>query len=120
MTGPVAMSEGLRERFIGLACALSPENLSCDGEASRAEQTRRLGRIMREWRALEAEAGRKVKVSEAEGWMMEDFERRWEEKKRARACGVCGATGCCEHKSVCDYLGPTCGVCPSDKPRRGA
>jgi len=40
--------------FINLASSLSPENLHCDGEISRAEAQRKYNRLMREWAKLEA------------------------------------------------------------------
>ena len=46
--------------FSGLACALSPENLSSDGELSRSQVTKRLAEIRSCWRALETLLGRKV------------------------------------------------------------
>ncbi len=52
--------------FAGLACRLSPENLCCDGEISRAEVNRRLRQIQKEWKALEKELGRVV--SEDQVW----------------------------------------------------
>ena len=52
--------------FAGLACRLSPENLCCDGEISRAEVNRRLRQIQKEWKALEKESGRVV--SEDQVW----------------------------------------------------
>lgn len=54
----------LYQKFLNLSCALSPENLHCDGEISVAEANRKYTRLMREWRALEAEAGRKVDENE--------------------------------------------------------
>lgn len=59
----------LRERFLDLECQLSPENLSCDGELSRAEVEARRKRILSEWAALEKEAGRAVSHQEAESWL---------------------------------------------------
>jgi hypothetical protein len=52
--------------FAGLACRLSPENLCCDGEISRAEVNRRLRQIQKKWKALEKELGRVV--SEDQVW----------------------------------------------------
>jgi hypothetical protein len=55
-----------QEIFMGLACRLSPENLSGDGEYSRAEVTRRLAAIRLEWARAERAVGRKV--TEDEVW----------------------------------------------------
>lgn len=51
----------------GVYCMLSPENLSCDGECSRSETTRRAAALNRRLRELEAELGRRVSESEAYG-----------------------------------------------------
>lgn len=65
-------SEGLtpeiKREFGNLANALSPENLHCDGEISPAQARQKRTRIMAQWRALEARAGRKVSESETWGW----------------------------------------------------
>ena len=53
-------------KFFALDCALSPENLHCDGEISVAEANRKYRRLMKEWRTLEAEVG--VKVASDELW----------------------------------------------------
>ncbi len=60
------LPKDLHEQFLNLACALSPENLTCDGELPRAEVNRRHASLMRQWAALEARAGRKV--TEGEVW----------------------------------------------------
>lgn len=54
------------EKFLDLSCALSPENLHCDGEISIAEANRKYRRLMTEWKALEKEVGREV--TEDEVW----------------------------------------------------
>lgn len=61
-----ALTEKQQEAFLNLACALSPENLCCDGELSRAETNRRYRALMVKWHALEKGVGRKV--SEDEVW----------------------------------------------------
>lgn len=58
----------IKERFATLAGNLSPENLHWDGERSGSEVRKARAAIMREWRALEAQAGRKVSESEAFGF----------------------------------------------------
>lgn len=60
-----------KKAFVGLACRLSPENLMCDGEISRAEGNRRYAQIKREWRQLEKEAGHRVSEEQADQWMVE-------------------------------------------------
>jgi hypothetical protein len=66
------LNEGLtpeiKREFGNLANALSPENLHCDGEISNAEAARKRTQIMRQWRALEARAGRKVDEGETYAW----------------------------------------------------
>jgi hypothetical protein len=54
--------------FINLASSLSPENLHCDGEISRAEAQRKYNRLMREWAKLETRVGRIV--DEDEVWRL--------------------------------------------------
>jgi hypothetical protein len=48
--------------FENLRCELSPENLSCDGEASASQVRNRLHDIKTCWKELEAKLGRKVIV----------------------------------------------------------
>jgi hypothetical protein len=59
------MNKEAKELFYGLAIALEPENLYMDGECSKAEAQRRYNRIMRKWRELEKQVGRKVSITEA-------------------------------------------------------
>jgi len=54
--------------FSDLVNRLSPENLHCDGEISRAEARRRYRRIMDEWKHLEKQLGRKVTESDVYEW----------------------------------------------------
>lgn len=64
-----AIPQDILKHFFELANRLSPENLSCDGECSRAETQTRYRNIMREWAALERRVGRKVteeEISEVE------------------------------------------------------
>lgn len=62
------MNNDLKKKFINLVFRLSPENLYCDGELTRAQAHARHRQIMREWKDLEKEAGRSVSQSEAEQW----------------------------------------------------
>lgn len=62
------MSEAQRNEFRSLANQLSPENLHCDGEITRAQAQRRYRSIMKRWRALEKTLGRKVSEDEAWGY----------------------------------------------------
>ncbi len=54
------LDAALLREFVDLATRLSPEWLTCDGECSAAEINRRYAKLMREWRALERQAGRAV------------------------------------------------------------
>jgi hypothetical protein len=58
------LSPALKEQFLSLACALSPENLTCDGELSRAQVAKRFKALKAKWKALEKIAGRSVSESE--------------------------------------------------------
>ena len=54
------MNAKIKEEFERLACALSPENLSCDGELSMTEIRRRQRAFLKAWKGLERKIGRKV------------------------------------------------------------
>jgi len=58
------LSPEMKDAFSSLACRLSPENLSCDGELSRSEVNRRWKALTAQWKALERQAGREVDESE--------------------------------------------------------
>lgn len=62
------MTPEQKQRFLNLACALSPENLTCDGELSRTAVKRKAVSLRRQWKELEKQVGRKV--SEDEIWTM--------------------------------------------------
>jgi hypothetical protein len=71
----------IKARFVQLACDLSPENLHCDGEISRAAAERKRKEIMKEWRALETAFG--GEVSEEDTYKWADEVRRHENAVRA-------------------------------------
>lgn len=72
------MSFDLFQQFFSLSCQLSPENLHCDGEISPAEAQRKYVRLMKQWRALEAEAGRAVTEDELWGPQYAEYrDRQW-------------------------------------------
>jgi hypothetical protein len=50
--------------FAALCCALSPENLHCDGEITPSQAQMKYIKLMTKWRKLETEIGRKVSESE--------------------------------------------------------
>ncbi|NLT12885.1 MAG: hypothetical protein GXY05_00935 [Clostridiales bacterium] len=60
------LDEKTKQSFIDLASHLSPENLSCDGELSRAQVNRRYAELMNLWKDLERANG--ITVSEDEVW----------------------------------------------------
>lgn len=62
------LTEEIKAEFVDLACQLSPENISCDGERSRADIRKATVAIQRRWRGLEARIGRSVGESEAFGF----------------------------------------------------
>lgn len=65
----ITKTHPLFETFLNLACRLSPENLTCDGECSRAEVRHRLNEINREWKAAEKKFG--GTVTEEDVWNAE-------------------------------------------------
>jgi len=69
----IAITEELMNKFDGLACRLSPENLCCDCEISRAEVNQRHTQIKREWKVLEKKAGRKVSENEVLNWQIKKY-----------------------------------------------
>jgi len=70
------MTDKQKQQFIDMACELSPENLCCDGELSRAQTNARYRKIMKRWHALEATVGRSVSESEAWDWTMEESRKK--------------------------------------------
>jgi hypothetical protein len=65
----MTMEKELLTQFVDLACRLSPENLYCDGLATRADAELKLRRIWAEWEVLEKKLGRSV--SEDEVWKLQ-------------------------------------------------
>ncbi len=63
------LTEGAKQEFLSLASRLSPENLHCDGEISRAQANKRRAQINREWRDLETQVGRKISEDEVWTWV---------------------------------------------------
>jgi len=53
-------------QFLSLSCALSPENLTCDGECSRKEVNTRYNKLAKQWAELETKFG--GRVSEKDVW----------------------------------------------------
>lgn len=46
------LPEEVQKQFSLIENALSPENVSCDGELSRTETQKRVRKLKREWKAL--------------------------------------------------------------------
>ncbi len=74
------LPEDKKEDFLGLLCRLSPENLCCDGEISKREVNKRHRQIMREWRILEVQVGRKISYDEVEAYDIEQIRAGWKIK----------------------------------------
>lgn len=55
------LDQKMLQYFMDLCCALSPENLHCDGEISLTEANRKYVHLMREWRAGERVVGHEVR-----------------------------------------------------------
>lgn len=62
------LTDEIKKEFVSLACQLSPENISWDGERKPSEVNKARAAINRRWRELEAQAGRKVTESDAFGF----------------------------------------------------
>ena len=61
--------------FLDLACDLSPENLTCDGELSNKQVQQRLNQINSSWEKLESEIGKKVTEQDAWTWHSEQSKK---------------------------------------------
>lgn len=59
--------------FRELASALSPENLSCDGERPASEARRVEAKLRKEWRQLERQVGRTVTENEIWQTVYEEY-----------------------------------------------
>ena len=70
------MTEEMYQKFEELSCDLSPENLCCDGECSRAETNRRYKAIIKEWHKLEKTLGRNVSEDE----IFKEQMKRWDKE----------------------------------------
>ena len=61
----------LKRKFLDIYSALSPENLTCDGELSKSQVDRKFRMIQAEFKALVKEAGYEPSESEAYSWFPE-------------------------------------------------
>lgn len=73
---PTKISPELKEAFLDLECALSPESLTCDGELTDAQVRSRHSVLVGKWRKLESQLGRRVTDSEVAAWAIEAMYRR--------------------------------------------
>lgn len=64
------------EAFEHLYLRLEPENLTCDGEASRHQVACRERQIKREWKALELQVGHKVPYDHIEQLIWDHWRKR--------------------------------------------
>lgn len=71
----IEISNEQKQRFIDLVCALSPENLSCDGELSYRQVREREASLRSQWETLEIEVGRSVSEDEVYDWLREPVPR---------------------------------------------
>lgn len=58
----------IKNRFADLLCAMSPENLTGDGEVPPHIVEQRRLKLWKEWQALEKQVGQKVSQDEAWEW----------------------------------------------------
>ena len=58
------MTREIKAKFLNIASAMSPENLHCDGEISRAAARRKLAFLKASWKRLEKVIGRPVHEDE--------------------------------------------------------
>ena len=70
------LTDALKNTFASLANQMSPENVSCDGEISRSQVRIRMASLRRQWKAAEAQAGRKVTEDETWAWSMAQVNAR--------------------------------------------
>lgn len=75
----------IKRKFLNLASALSPENLSCDGELSYSAIVAKKRKLMQEWAELEAQVGRNVNELETWGWVEEIRQADREEREQTMA-----------------------------------
>jgi hypothetical protein len=66
------------EAIAGIYCNLSPENLTCDGELSRSQVTRKYNALHRKLGHLQKAVGRQVSECDSFGWLQAktEYEQR--------------------------------------------
>lgn len=70
----------IMEEFLELACALSPENLTCDGEASQEDIQANLKYIQKVWKELEDEIAHPVTEDDAWSWHQNQIKNSYRKK----------------------------------------
>lgn len=61
-------TEEIMENFLDLACSLSPENLTCDGESPPEYVQSKLKSIQKSWKTLEQEIGHPMTEDDVWNW----------------------------------------------------
>lgn len=62
------LTKEVKDKFLNLACQMSPENISWDGERPRSEVAKAMKKLKAEWAALEKQVGRPVTDREVWGY----------------------------------------------------
>ena len=73
------ITQQLKDKFADLDYKMQPEVLSCDGEEPMYIQRREYARLMKQWRALEKQAGRQVEPDSEEVWKWSN--EKWEREQ---------------------------------------
>ena len=68
--------EEIMKELFKLACLASPENISCDGEASPSQIKQTQKAITQSWRALENELRQKVSRDEVFEWKLKEDKKK--------------------------------------------
>lgn len=66
------ITKAIKEKFYAMTNELSPENLACDGEISKAQARAKFKTIMIRWHNLEDKIGIKVTQGVLDQWERED------------------------------------------------
>jgi len=66
----------VREGFEKLANEFSPENLCCDGELSNGQVRVKIRALNKQWKALQAVAGRAVSLGEVEQYQIAEWQAK--------------------------------------------
>ena len=69
----MTLTPEVKAEFVKLGSALDPEALYCDGLVSQAQAKAEGRKLMRRWRALEAEHSVHVTEEDAHSWLLEEL-----------------------------------------------